>query len=414
MPKVAKPLTAVEVSRLKEPGLYFVGTVAGLAMRVTDGGARSWVLRIVVGNRRRDMGLGAYPAVTLADAHRKAREARESIRGGIDPIAAQQALRSALRAAAAGALTFRQAAEGYMRAHRAGWKNAKHAAQWTATLERYVYPVFGDVLVREIEKSHVMAVLEPLWLKRNETASRLRGRIELVLSYAMQAGYRPEGLNPARWRGGLDQLLAKPSKVQKVEHHAALPIAEVGSFMARLRQQEGMGALAVQFVVLTACRSGEARGASWDEVDLEAAVWSVPASRMKGGRPHRVPLSLSAVELLRSLPRFTDTNLIFPSARGSQLSDMTLTAVLRRMAVPATVHGFRSTFRDWATDWAGQPRELAEAALAHVVGDETERAYARGDMFDRRRHLMMAWAEFLDREERPAKVIGMPLRAAMA
>ena len=259
-----------------------------------------------------------------------------------------------------------------------------------------------------------MAVLEPLWLKRNETASRLRGRIELVLSYAMQAGYRPEGLNPARWRGGLDQLLAKPSKVQKVEHHAALPIAEVGSFMARLRQQEGMGALAVQFVVLTACRSGEARGASWDEVDLEAAVWSVPASRMKGGRPHRVPLSLSAVELLRSLPRFTDTNLIFPSARGSQLSDMTLTAVLRRMAVPATVHGFRSTFRDWATDWAGQPRELAEAALAHVVGDETERAYARGDMFDRRRHLMMAWAEFLDREERPAKVIGMPLRAAMA
>jgi len=414
MPKVAKPLTAVEVSRLREPGFHFVGTVPGLALQVTDGGARSWVLRVMVGTRRRDMGLGAYPAVTLADAHRKAREAREAIRTGTDPVAAQQAARSALRAAALGAVTFRQVAEAYMRAHRASWKSAKHAGQWAATLEQYAYPVLGDMLVRDVEKPHVMAVLEPIWLKRNETASRLRSRLELVLSYAMQAGHRPEGLNPARWRGGLDKLLARPAKVQKVEHHAALPIAEMGAFMARLRKQDGMAALVLQFVILTACRSGEARGATWSEIDLDEALWSLPGERMKAGRPHRVPLSPAAVELLRTVPRFTGVDLVFPAPRGGPLSDMALSALMRRMAVPATPHGARSTFRDWAGERTTFPREVAEAALAHAVGDDTERAYARSDLLERRRQLMVAWAEFLGREERPATVIDLPVRAAAA
>ena len=307
-----------------------------------------------------------------------------------------------------------QLTEAYMRAHRASWKSAKHAAQWAATLEQYAYPVLGDMLVRDVEKPHVMAVLEPIWLDRNETASRLRSRLELVLSYAMQAGHRPEGLNPARWRGGLDKLLARPAKVQKVEHHAALPIAEMGAFMARLRKQDGMAALVLQFVILTACRSGEARGATWSEIDLDAALWSLPGERMKAGRPHRVPLSPAAVELLRTVPRFTGVDLVFPAPRGGSLSDMALSALMRRMAVPATPHGFRSTFRDWAGERTSIPREVAEAALAHAVGDDTERAYARGDLLERRRQLMVAWAEFLDREERPATVIDLPVRAAAA
>jgi len=395
MPKLARELGALAVSKLTEPGLHFVGHVAGLALQVTASGARSWTLRVTIAGRRRDMGLGAYPEVPLAMARDKAREARELIRQGVDPIEKQRAAQSALRASVASALTFKETAAAYMATHETGWKNAKHAQQWRNTLETYAYPVMGDLLVRDVHKEHVLAVLRPIWAEKNETAVRLRGRIELVLSYAMQAGYRPEGLNPARWRGGLDKLLPAPGKVSKGDHHPALPVAEVGEFMERLRSADGMGARALEFAILTAARSGEVRGASWAEIDLDAKVWIIPACRMKAGKEHRVPLSAAALSLLKALPRIGGTDLVFPAPRGGQLSDMTLSAVLRRMGVPAVPHGFRSTFRDWAAERTNYPREAAEMALAHAIESRVEAAYRRGDLFEKRRAMMASWASFL-------------------
>lgn len=413
MPKLARELSALSVSRLTEPGLHFVGGVAGLALQITPtGGSRTWTLRARIGGRRRDMGLGPYPEVSLAKAREKAGAARALIRSGVDPIDQQRAAKSALRAAAATALTFKETAAAYMATHEKAWKNAKHAQQWTNTLKAYAYPVMGDLLVRDVEKEHVLAALRPIWNVKNETASRLRGRIELVLSYAMQAGYRPEGLNPARWRGGLDKLLPAPSKIAKAEHHPALPVGKVGEFMQRLRAAQGMGARALEFVILTAARSGEVRGASWAEIDLAERVWTVPAARMKAGNEHRVPLSPAAVALLKALPRMGGTDLVFPAPRGGQLSDMTLTAVLRRMSVPAVPHGFRSTFRDWAAERTSYPREAAEMALAHTIESKVEAAYRRGDLFEKRRAMMTAWAEFLAQPAADGKVLPMRRKRA--
>lgn len=404
MPKLAKELGALAVSKLNTPGLHFVGGVAGLGLQIA-GGSRSWTLRVTIGGRRRDMGLGAYPAVTLAQAREKAREARELIRQGVDPIERQRVAQSALRAAVASALTFKETAKAYMATHEAGWKSAKHGQQWRNTLETYAYPVMGDLLVRDVEKEHVLAALRPIWTEKNETASRLRGRIELVLSYAMQAGYRPEGLNPARWKGGLDKLLPAPSKVAKSEHHAALSVGEVGDFMQRLRSAEGMGAKALEFAILTAARSGEVRGATWAEIDLIGKVWTVPAARMKAGNEHRVPLSDAAVALLKGLPVMAGTGYVFAAARGGQLSDMTLSAVMRRMGVQAVPHGFRSTFRDWAAERANYPNEVAEMALAHTIKSKVEASYRRGDLFEKRRAMMEQWALFLARPEAIAEVV---------
>lgn len=412
MPARASELNALAVQRLKSPGLHFVGGVAGLALQVTDSGSRSWTLRLSVVGRRRDMGLGAYPDVTLAMARERAREARELVRRGVDPIEQRRASTSALKASVAAALTFRQTATAYISTHEAGWKNAKHAQQWRNTLEAYAYPVMGDLLVRDVQKEHVLAALRPIWTEKNETATRLRGRIELVLSYAMQAGYRPEGLNPARWRGGLDKLLPAPAKVAKAEHHPALPLGQVGAFMRRLRAAPGMGARALEFTILTAARSGEVRGATWAEIDLQDKVWTVPPSRMKAGNEHRVPLSPAAIALLEALPRMAGTDLVFPAPRGGQLSDMTLSAVLRRMEVPAVPHGFRSTFRDWAAERTTFPREAAEMALAHTIESKVEAAYRRGDLFEKRRVMMAEWADFLSVEEQPAKVIPMRTKQA--
>lgn len=405
MPKLAKELGALAVSKLTGAGLHFVGGVSGLALQVTPAGARSWTLRASIAGRRRDMGLGGYPEVPLAKAREKARESRELIRQGVDPIERQRAAQSALRAAVASALTFMEVAKAYVTTHEPGWKNVKHAQQWRNTLEAYAYPVMGDLLVRDVAKEHVLAALRPIWAEKTETATRLRGRIELVLSYAMQAGYRPEGLNPARWRGGLDKLLPAPSKVAKVMNHAALPVGAVGAFMQQLRAAEGLGARALEFAILTAARSGEVRGATWAEVDLQAGVWIVPAYRMKAGKEHRVPLSSAAVTLLESLPTMAGTDLVFQAARGGQLSDMTLTAVLRRMKVPATAHGFRSTFRDWAAERTNYPSEVAEMALAHAIDSKVEAAYRRGDMLEKRRAMMADWASFLAKPEVPAKVV---------
>lgn len=394
MPKKADELGPLEVSRLTEPGLHFVGVVAGLALKVSVTGARSWILRATVGNRRRDIGLGGYPDVTLAGAREAARNARSKIKEGIDPVDDARAARSKLIAEAVSGILFDEAASKYITAHEAGWKNTKHASQWRNTLETYAYPVIGKMRVKDIQTAHVMQVLEPIWTAKSETASRVRSRIELVLDWAKVRGYR-KGENPARWKGHIDKLLPKRSEVASVEHHAALPFREIGAFMVSLRKVEGMGARALEFAILTAARSGEVRGATWSEIDLDGATWSIPAERMKAKKEHRIPLSDAALGLLRTLPRMVGTDLVFPSSKNEMLSDMTLSAVLRRMGrSDITGHGFRSTFRDWAGETTAYPREVIEHALAHRLKDKAEAAYQRGTLFDKRRRLMDDWAAY--------------------
>ncbi len=355
------------------------------------------------------MGLGPYPDVTLEQAREAALERRRQVQAGHDPIEARQAQERSLLAQAAKAVTFSQASEAFVEAKRAGWKNAKHAAQWVSTLETYAYPVLGKLDVAAVDTGLVLKVLEPIWTAKAETASRLRGRIEAVLDWAATRGHR-QGENPARWHGHLENLLAKRSAVARVKHHPALPHARMNEFIQALRQEEGIAPRALEFIILTAVRSGEARMATWREVDLQEAVWIVPAERMKAGREHRVPLSPQAIALLRALPKFKGAEFIFPSTKaGAALSDMTMTAVIRRMnakqspapwvdreAREVVPHGFRSTFRDWAAERTAFPREVAEQALAHTLSDAVEAAYRRSDLFDKRRALMVAWAGFCD------------------
>jgi integrase len=381
------------VRRLTAPGRWSVGGVDGLALQVTGSDARSWVLRISIAGKQREMGLGSFPSVSLAEAREQARAARAQVRAGEDPLATRQAAQSAVIAERSLLKTFKAAAEEYIEQHQGAWKNAKHASQWTATLETYAFPLLGAMFVRDIAAAHVIRVLEPIWATKTETASRLRGRIELVLDYAGARGLR-QGPNPARWRGNLDAALPRASKVTKVEHHAAVPLEAAPAFFARLQSQAGMSAQALQFVILTAARSGEARGMVWSEVNLDSEMWSVPSTRMKAGREHRVALSSQAVSLLKSLGPGKGDELVFPGKRGP-LSDMSLTAVMRRMQVAATVHGFRSTFRDWVSERTDYPSEVAEMALAHAVGDKVEAAYRRGDLLARRKPMMEDWARFL-------------------
>jgi integrase len=339
------------------------------------------------------MGLGSFPTITLADAREKARVHRTKIAAGQDPILIRRQTASAAVAERAAQQTFASVASQYVAQHEKGWKNKKHGAQWTATLETYAAPIVGRLLIRDVTTAHVIRVLEPIWLTKTETATRVRSRMELVLDFAAARGLR-EGLNPARWRGNLDAALPKPSKVAKVQHHAALDIREMVDFMARLNTLPGNGARALEFAVFTAARSGEVRGAKWMEIDLLNSLWTIPAARMKSGREHRVPLSRPAIRLLRELPTADKDDLVFPGVDG-QLSDMTLTAVLRRMKVDATVHGFRSTFRDWISESTAHSTEVAEMALSHAVGDKVEAAYRRGDLFEKRVALMSEWGSFL-------------------
>jgi integrase len=396
MARKAKELSALEVGRLSKLGNHAVGGVAGLYLYINDTGARSWVLRTMVGDKRRHMGLGGFPDVPLAQAKEKARKARDDISNGVDPIVQRKAALSALRAQQATEKTFKEAAQGYLDAHSESWKNPKHAAQWANTLETYAYPIMKNLLVRDVAQEHVLAVLEPIWKTKNETASRLRGRIESVLDWSTVRKYR-SGENPARWKGHLDMLLPAPSKVQKVTHHKALPINEMPTFMAALRQREGLAARALEFAILCTSRSGEVRGATWAEIDLANAIWTIPADRMKAGKEHRVPLSDAALQVLNNLPRFKDNPLVFPAPRGGEMSDMTMTAVMRRMEVNAVPHGFRSTFRDWAGERTNYSREVAEQALAHAIGNQVEAAYRRGDALEKRRPMMKDWAEFCAR-----------------
>lgn len=393
MPKIAKELRALDVSRLTKPGNHAVGGVVGLYLYVTPSQAKSWVLRAVIAGKRRHMGLGSFPTVSLAQAREKARQAREQISTGVDPIAERQQLQSALRAKQASEITFAQAAKAYIEAHQEGWKSAKHRAQWGNTLETYAFPVMGALLVHDVEQVHVLQVLEPIWKSKTETAKRVRGRIESVLDWATVRGYR-HGENPAQWKGRLDKLLPPPARMQKVEHHKAVPVKEMPTFFADLRERNGVAARALQFAIYCAARSGEVRGATWDEINLNENIWTIPANRMKAGAEHRVPLSFQARGLLLSLPRFENCPYVFPSPSGKQLSDMSLLAVMRRMQTDAVPHGFRSTFRDWVGDMTDYPRELAEQALAHTLSNKVEAAYRRSDGFDKRRVLMSKWADF--------------------
>lgn len=371
-----------------------VGGVAGLGLQVLPSGGRTWILRATIGNRRREMGLGGFPDVTLARAKEAARDARDSIRRGIDPIEAGKEARRALKEKSL-AMTFRSAAEAYIASHGASWKNLKHRAQWTATLDMYAYPVLGDMDVSRIELPQIMQVLEPIWTTKTETAKRLRGRLEMILDWATAREFR-SGPNPARWRGHLDKLLAKPSRVRRVIHHRALAVDDMPAFMSRLRSSAGAGARGLEFAILTAARSGEVRGANWGEIDLRQRLWTIDGARMKAGREHRVPLSDAAMKVLEALPKGAADEPVFVAALGGRLSDMTLAAVLRRMKVDAVPHGFRSTFRDWVAERTQYPNEVAEMALAHAVGNKVEAAYRRGDLFEKRVSMMRDWATFCD------------------
>ena len=393
MPKKAKDLSALEVSRLTAPGHHAVGGVAGLYLYVLDTGARSWVLRTMVGEKRRHMGLGGYPDVPLAQAREKARAAKAEVSQGTDPIAQRVALASQLKAQQATQKTFEEAAKAYMEAHEKARKNPKHRAQWGSTLKTYAYPHIGSLLVKDIDQEHVMKVLEPIWATKTETATRLRGRIESVLDWATTRKYR-SGENPARWKGHLDNLLPAPSDIQKVESHRAVDYNDMAQFMADLRVREGLAARALEFTILCASRSGEVRGALWSEINREKAIWTIPAERMKAGKEHRVPLSTPAVKLLEALPRSDSSDLVFAGADDKPLSDMALTAVMRRMEVDAVPHGFRSTFRDWVGDCTNHPRDVAEFALAHKLSDKVEASYRRSDALEKRRQMMEEWADF--------------------
>jgi integrase len=398
MPKIAKPLGALEVSRLAGDGLHAVGTVAGLYLSINTNGARSWILRTMVGNRRTDIGLGSYPAITLAVARERALEAKDSIRQGVDPVADKRAKRAVIE------WTFDRCAAEYIAINRAGWKNAKHAQQWENTLASYASPMFGTKHVRDIGVSEVLSAIQPHWLTKNETMVRLRNRIELVLAWAAVRGYRAKE-NPAAWRGNLDSVLPKPGRVNKRQPHKALPYREINAFVSRLALAEGMSAKCLHFLILTATRSNEARGAQWSEIDLEAKTWTIPAERMKAGNGHRVPLPAPAIELLQSLPRFEGNDNVFQGRANKPLSDMSLTLHMRRMKVDAVPHGFRSTFSDWAAECTNYPVELREMALAHTIANKTQAAYQRGDMFERRRALMADWAAFVATVPSPTRVV---------
>jgi len=391
MPRKAKEMSAVEVRRIVHPGTgrnvcFAVGGVDGLQLQITPTGARSWLLRYKMKGRRHQLGLGSYPDTTLSQARDRARQVKDMIWQGIDPLAEKHRL------------TFAQAVEDYCEAKLGEFRNEKHRKQWRSTLDRYAVPV-----------------IEPIWTDKTVTAKRLRGRIEAVLSWATVAGHR-KGDNPARWKGNLSEILPKPTKVTKAAHQPALALADAPEWFTDLRARSGIATRALEFLTLTAARSGEVRGATWAEIDLDAGLWIVPAARMKAEREHRVPLTKEAVDLLKAMPRMQGSDYVFPAARGGALSDMALSACMRRMneardggyldrvsGRPAVPHGLRSTFRDWTAE-QGYPRDMAEMALAHHVGTEVERAYRRSDMLERRRAMMAAWGRFL-RGEVGAKVV---------
>jgi integrase len=409
-------LTALRVERANEPGMYADG--AGLYLQVTRPAAKSWIYRYSLRKKAREMGLGSFPTIGLAEARTKAADCRRLCQDGIDPIEARKAALQQSVLEAAKSTTFKDAVASYIRSHSAAWRNRKHAAQWRNTLTTYAEPVIGGVSVQAIDTGLVMKVLDPIWRTKTETATRVRQRIEAVLDWAKAAGLRT-GDNPARWRGHLSNLLPTPSRVHKVKHHAALPYDQLSDFIASLREREGIAALALEFTILTAARTGDIIGNDrddkppmrWTHVDVKERIWTVPSN--KTDLEHRVPLSHAAIAVLERLEAGDKNAPVFPGAHpDAPLSNMSMAAVIERMNDDRsalglaryvdpkqgnrdiTVHGFRSTFRDWAAERTGFASEVVEMALAHAVSDKVEAAYRRGDLFEKRRRLMDEWAKF--------------------
>lgn len=411
--KLSNALTTLTVKNAK-PGRHADG--GGLHLLVKESGARSWVYRFMLKGKSRDIGLGAAAgpdAISLSDARDRASALRLKVKAGFDPLEerqreAAQALAAAQAAEIAG-ITFKAVAEAYIAANEGSWRNDKHRQQWRNTLASYVYPVMGELPVAEIGTAHVLKILEPIWRDKPETASRIRGRIETVLDAAKARGYR-SGENPARWRGHIAQILPARSRLTR-GHHKAMPYEAIPAFVAQLRTREAMAAMALEFVILTAARTNEVVGATWSEVDLEKAIWTIPAERMKAGKEHRVPLSPRAVEILEAVKPLNKASL-FPADKRGKLSTMAMTMLLRRMKQDCTVHGFRSGFRDWAAECTAYAHEVAEMALAHTIENKVERAYRRGDLFEKRRRLMTDWASYCaDGGAASAKVT--PIRHAL-
>jgi integrase len=434
MPKIAKELSALEVKRLNTPGWHAVGGVAGLLLQIrpaakpTAAMPRSWILRMRIGGKRQPVGLGSYPQVSLAEARDQAKKLSAEAKSGVNLVVKKRTQRSSMIAAASKNKTFKECAEAYMEAHSSDYTNEKHRKQWASTLETYAYPVLGRMLVSDISMRHVLDVLMQdtnhrngdkgkLWHIKAETAKRLLDRIRTVLDYATVNEYR-SGNNPATWKGYLDTQLPAPHGLKKTKHQPAVPYTLVGDFMSKLRTNNSTSARALEFLVLTAVRSGSVRAATWDEIDLDKNVWTIPAEHTKAKREHKVPLPKQAVRLLSTLPRMAGTSLLFPNPKGKALSDMALSQLMRGMrergelSVEAVPHGFRSTFRDWAAEQTSYPDEIRKAASGHAVGDAVKEAYQRTDLLEKRRHLMTEWAGFLDQAvvERSASVT--PIRGA--
>lgn len=393
MPKRAKELTSLQVRRLLQPSLYAVGGVVGLYLQVRSASARSWILNVTTGQKRRMFGLGSYPTVLLEQAREKARSYRTMIENGTDPVYERRKARAELFAAKAKQLTFDEAAKAVVAVKRQEFRNAKHTAQWETTLATYVSPVIGTLFVSDIETAHILKVLEPIWATKTETATRIRQRIEKVFDWCQARGYRTAD-NPARWNGHLKELLPQPAKIRTVQHFAAVPYPALPAFFARLQRHHGVSARALQFAILTGARSGEVRGARWSEFDLTAKVWTVPAVRMKMKKEHRVPLSEAAIILLAGLPSVNGSDVLFRSNRGGGLSDTALLMVLRRMHVDAVPHGFRATFKTWASECTAFHRDVIEASLAHSLDSKVAEACQRGDMLEKRRALLGQWAAY--------------------
>jgi integrase len=395
-------LSAAKVKNLKAPGDYLDGR--GLYLQVRSESSKSWLLKFSMQKRAREMGLGSALDFSLADARETRDKYRKLIKVGVDPIEHRKAEEAARAVDRAKAITFKDACARFIAANRSGWKNIKHAAQWEATLKAYAYPLVGALPVQAIDTALVMAVLDPIWSIKPETASRVRGRIESVISAAKARG-EFKGENPATWKGHLDNLLPKTSKVRKVENHAALPYADLPAFMKDLREREGIAAAAMEFLILTVGRTGEVLGATWDEFDLRKSVWTIPGERMKNGKEHQVPLSAPAVAVLERMSKLTNgEHIFFGQSSGRSLSNMALLVLLRRMKrTEITSHGFRSTFRDWAAE-RGYQDPAAEAALAHSVPDAVVAAYKRTTFFELRKKMMDDWAAFATSD--PAKVGG--------
>ena len=417
MPKEAKELTALAIKNLKHsqkkqyPEKHAVGGVSGLLIQVTEKNSKSWLLRTTIAGKRRLIGLGPYPEISLKDAREYAAQQKQKIREGIDPVDERKKAKAALKAEKLRGTTFNTVLQEYLD-NKLSDKGEKSQRQWRSTLNTYAVPVIGELLVDDIDVHHILRILEPIWNTKTETASRLRGRIEAVITYATVKGYRASNDNPARWAGHLKEILPMPSKIQNTKHMPAIAFKRIPQWFAYLQNRQGMSARALEFLALTAVRSGEVRGATWSEINTDEKLWVIPAERMKMRREFRIPLSPQALEILDKLPHFKDSEYIFPAPKGGMLSDMALSSVMRKMHIaqydidregwvdsttkrPAVPHGLRSSFRDWAGETTDYPREIIELCLAHDIAGGVERAYRRGDVLDKRRMLMDHWAMYL-------------------